>query len=84
MTQNSISYEASKWYIKALRHGWYLYAVLLHIKNMLNVELWIDFIFSDQYLEAEQKKLRSSWKEIVRHVELSKMHKYISRYERQD
>ena len=84
MNQTNKSYEASKWYIKILRHVWYLYAIILHIKNLLNVEFWIDSIFNDQYLSADKKKLNSSWKEIVRHVELSKMHKYTSRYERQD
>ena len=82
------SYETSKWYIKALRNIWYLYAAVLHLRNLINVELWIDSIISsnawDHHLDEEQKKLRSNWKEIIRHVELSKMHKYTSRYERQD
>ena len=82
---NSISYEASPWYVKVWRSRWYLYALFLQTLNIMNVEIWVDFIYNGNSITDEDgKKLRSSWKEIKRHVELSKMHKYTSKYERQD
>ena len=83
-----ISYEASKWYIKMWRQRWYLYAIFLHIKLYLNVELLIDyllnFIINVDYEEKEEKKIKSSWKDIKRHIELSKMYKFSSKYEREE
>lgn len=79
-----ISYEASKWYVKLWRRRWYLYAIFLHIKNFINVELWIDYLLYQQLSDDERKKLKSNWKEIRRHVELSKMYKFSSKYERED
>jgi len=86
LMNNIISYESSKWYIKFWRQRWYLYALLLHSKNFINVELWTDYILKsfDNDLATDNKKLRSSWREIKRHVELSKMYKFSSRYERED
>ena len=83
---NIISYESSKWYVKIWRCRWYLYAIFLHSINYIDVELWIDYIFKsfDNDLSIDEKKLKSSWKEIKRHVELSKMYKFSSRYERED
>jgi len=77
-----ISYESSKWYVKAWRSRWYLYAVLLYLKEFLKIELIIDFILSGLLLgddlieDEEEEKIRKSWKDIIRHVELSKMYKF--------
>ena len=79
-----ISYESCKWYVKIWRKRWYLYAIFLHIKNFINVELWIDYLLFQELSDDEKKKLKTSWKEIKRHVELSKMYKFSSRYERED
>jgi hypothetical protein len=79
-----ISYESCKWYVKLWRKRWYLYAIFLHIKNYINVELWIDYLLYQQLSDNEKKKLRISWREIKRHVELSKMYKFSSKYERED
>jgi membrane-anchored glycerophosphoryl diester phosphodiesterase (GDPDase) len=79
-----ISYESCKWYVKLWRKRWYLYAIFLHIKNYINVELWIDYLLYQQLSDNEKKKLRISWKEIKRHVELSKMYKFSSKCERED
>lgn len=79
-----ISYESCKWYVKLWRKRWYLYAIFLHVKNYINVELWIDYLLYQQLSDNEKKKLRISWREIKRHVELSKMYKFSSKYERED
>lgn len=79
-----ISYESCKWYVKIWRKRWYLYAIFLHIKNFINVELWIDYLLFQELSDDEKKKLKTSWKEIKRHIELSKMYKFSSRYERED
>lgn len=79
-----ISYESCKWYIKMWRQRWYLYAIFLHIKNFIKVELWIDYLLSQQLDDSDNKKLRTNWRDIKRHVELSKMYKFSSRYERED
>lgn len=75
-----ISYESCKWYIKLWRQRWYLYAIFLHIKNFINVELWIDYLLYQQLSDDDRKKLRTSWKDIIRHVEWSKMCKFSSKY----
>lgn len=74
-----ISYEASKWYIKMWRKRWYLYAIFLHVKNFINIDLWIDYLLYQQLTDDEKKNLRTSWKDIIKHVELSKMSKFTSK-----
>jgi len=81
-----ISYESSKWYIKMWRLRWYLYAILLHMKNIINIEFLLEYLLE---LEDNTNKrlVRASWREVKRHIELSKMHKYSSEkihYERED
>jgi len=77
-----ISYEASKWYIKIWRGRWYLYAIFLHIKNFIYIHLLLDMIFYGELESKDKKELNSNWKEIKRHVELSKMYKFSSKYQR--
>jgi len=79
-----ISYESCKWYTKMWRQRWYIYAIFLHIKNYINVELWIDYILNQQLTDDDNKKLRTNWRDIKRHVELSKMYKFSSKLERDD
>lgn len=71
-----ISYESSKWYVKIWRTRWYLYAIFLHIKNLLNVYILIDLLLYKKIDSDERKELRTQWKDIIKHVELSKMNKY--------
>lgn len=71
-----ISYESSKWYIKIWRRRWYTYAIFLHIKNYLNIDLILDYIIDDELDEKDRDKLRQTWKDIKKHVELTKMYKY--------
>lgn len=75
-----ISYEASKWYIKIWRERWYLYAIFLYLKSYLNVDMWVDYMIDEQFDNKTQKRLKSDWIEIKRHVELTKMSKYTSNY----
>jgi len=79
-----ISYESSKWYIKAWRSRWYIYALFLHVKNYINVQLWLDYLLYSQIEEQDRKKLRIRWNEIKRHVELSKMYKFSSKERMED
>ena len=74
-----ISYESSKWYIKMWRTRWYLYAMLLHIKSFINIELWIDFLLNSEIDDEEKETLKNNWKDIKKHVELSKMYKFSSK-----
>lgn len=75
-----ISYEASKWYVKLWRQRWYVYAIFLHvIRNYLKLSIFIDFIIDiivndDELIDKE--KIRENWKDIKKHVELSKMYKF--------
>lgn len=79
-----MSYESAKWYIKIWRMRWYLYALFLHIKNYINVEIWLEYLLYQQLDDDRKKKITSSWKEIKTHVELSKMYKFSSKIERED
>jgi len=83
-----ISYESSKWYVKVWRQRWYLYAIFLYIKTFINidiiVDLVLDFLMEEDYSSKEKKKLKSSWKDIKKHIELSKMFKFSTKYERED
>jgi hypothetical protein len=79
-----ISYESAKWYVKLWRHRWYLYAIGLHINQYNNVDIWLEFLLHQKLEEKDEKKMKSEWKEIKRHVELSKMYKFSSKYERED
>jgi hypothetical protein len=87
LTNKIISYEASTWYIKIWRQRWYLYAIFLHIKNFINVELWIDYLLNTLSLNNDNDSneiLTSKWEDIKKHVELSKMYKFSKKYERED
>jgi len=79
MVKNDLSYESSKWYVKAWRTRWYLYAVILHIKEYINLEILIGLLMNNEIEDSEKEKLKKSWKDIKRHVELSKLHKYSSK-----
>ena len=62
-----ISYESSKWYVKAWRSRWYLYAVLLYLKEFLKIELIIDFILSGLLLgdDTEENRTFYHWKRLI-------------------
>jgi hypothetical protein len=79
-----ISYEASKWYVKLWRQRWYLYAIFLHILQYFNIDLWVDYLINQGLDDSDKKKIKSDWKEIKRHVELSKMYKFSAKYHRED
>lgn len=76
MVYNKISYDASKWYIKLLRHRWYLYAFLLHIKIYLKLSLLVDYIADNDIDSSDKDEIKNNWKIIKKHVELSKMYKF--------
>lgn len=80
-----ISYEGSKWYIKLWRQRWYLYAILLHLKNFINVQLLIDYLLYNKLDVKDKKKIKINWHHIKHHIELSKMYKFSSkpRFERE-
>ena len=71
-----ISYESSKWYVKLWRQRWYIYAIFLHIKNFINIYIFIDLLLEKKISGDEKDNLRSEWKDIIKHVELSKMNKF--------
>jgi membrane-anchored glycerophosphoryl diester phosphodiesterase (GDPDase) len=71
-----ISYEASKWYIKIWRQRWYICAFFLHIFNNIKLIFILDYIIDEEIDEKEGEKLREKWKDIKKHVELTKMNKY--------
>ena len=79
-----ISYESSKWYVKVWRQRWYLYAIFLHLKNYLNPIVGIEFLLGGKLEDDTEKKMKTNWKDIKRHVELSKMYKFSTKYERED
>lgn len=78
--KNRKSFESSNWYIKIIRARWYIYALILYIKELLKVELWIEYILEGNLDKKQREKLRQDWKSIKRHVELTKMLKYKSKY----
>jgi len=71
-----ISYEGSKWYIKTWRKRWYIYAILLHAKNFININLWLEMLLNKKLEGKTKKQLRKNWRDIKYHVELSKMYKF--------
>ena len=80
-----ISYESCNWYTRLWRKRWYLYAIFLHIKNYIDVELWIDLILNQIGFDVEDEKKSKKIKyEIKRHVELSKMYKFSTKYNREN
>ena len=79
-----ISYEASKWYVKFWRQRWYLYAIFLHIKNYLNPMIGVELLLEGKLDDDTKKTMKLNWKDIKRHVELSKMYKFSTKYERED
>ena len=83
-TKNIISYEASKWYIKIWRQRWYLYAIFLYIKSYINPAIGLEFLLQGGLDNDSEKKMKTNWKDIKKHVELSKMIKFTGRYERED
>ena len=55
------------------RKRWYIYAIYLHLKNLLAIEIIIDLLFNNKLQNNDKKKLRKMWRYIIRHVELNKM-----------
>jgi hypothetical protein len=68
-----ISYESSKWYVKMWRNRWYLYAIFLYIKELLHVEIFLEYLLETKLNKNQEKKLKKDWLYIKKHVELSKM-----------
>ena len=83
-TKNIISYESSKWIVKLWRQRWYLYAIFLHVKNYLNPIIGVEFLLGGKLDDDTAKKMKLNWKDIKRHVELGKMYKFSTKYERED
>ena len=81
---NIISYESSKWYVKLWRNRWYIYAIFLHTKNFIDVQLWIDYLIMDNNLSKDTKLLQKRWIDIKAHIEISKMYKFSTKIERDD
>lgn len=83
-----ISYESSRWYIKIWRLRWYLYAIFLYIKITINIDIitdyLLDYITGEKYSKENSKELKSNWNDIKKHVELSKMYKFSTKYKRED
>ena len=81
-----ISYESCKWYVKLWRQRWYLYAIFLHIKNNINPIIGIEILLDGELDKDTSKSIRTNWKDIKYHVELSKMYKFSTKtkYERED
>lgn len=73
------SYESCNWVIKVWRSRWYLYAILLHLKNLLVVNYFIELILNKKLEKKDKESLRDKWRYIIRHVELSKMCKYTTK-----
>jgi hypothetical protein len=71
-----ISYEGSKWYVKIWRARWYLYAILLYLKEYISIDVWLEFFMNEGFEDDVKKKFRAEWKDIKKHVELSKMYKF--------
>jgi len=71
-----ISYESSKWYVKMWRKRWYLYAIFLYIQKYINSQILIDLLLYRALDYSQRNKLRSDWRDIKKHVELSKMCKF--------
>ena len=44
----------------------------------------IELLLSGQLDDDTEKKMKLNWKDIKRHVELSKMYKFSTKYERED
>lgn len=76
METNKLSYESCEWYIKIWRTRWYLYAILLYIKEYINPQIWVDMILEQDIDDDTEEEIRKSWKDIKKHVELSKMYKF--------
>jgi hypothetical protein len=71
-----ISYESSNKLIKIWRGRWYLYAIFLYLKNSIDLDIVTDYLINDGLEDKENEKLKQDWKDIKRHVELTKMNKY--------
>ncbi len=82
-TKTITSYESCKWYVKIWRKRWYLYAIFLHIKNYLNPMIGFELLLDGKLDDDTRKTMRLNWKDIKRHVELSKMYKFSTKYERE-
>ena len=78
-----ICYESCKWYVKLWRQRWYLYAILLHLKNFININYWIDLLMDNELDDENKKSLKSKWYDIKHHVELSKMCKFSTIYDQE-
>jgi hypothetical protein len=71
-----ISYESSNKIIRIWRGRWYLYAIFLYLKNSINIDIITDYIVDDELEDDDKEKLRQDWKDIKKHVELTRMNKY--------
>lgn len=59
------------------RTRWYLYAILLYVKEYIKIDLGFEYIMGDGELnDGTKERLRNEWKDIKKHVELSKMYKF--------
>lgn len=58
------------------RTRWYLYAILLYVKEYFHFEIFFDVLVNQQLDDDTKKELRTDWKDIKKHVELSKMYKF--------
>jgi hypothetical protein len=71
-----ISYESSNKIIRIWRGRWYLYAIFLYLKNSINIDIITDYLVDDELEDNDREKLRQDWKDIKKHVELTRMNKY--------
>lgn len=70
------SYESSKWHIRLYRKRWYLYAIFLFIVETFKLSILVDYFLEKELDEKTTETIKSDWKEIKKHVELTKMNKY--------
>ena len=71
-----ISYKSSNKIIRIWRGRWYLYAIFLYLKNSINIDIITDYLVDDELEDNDREKLRQDWKDIKKHVELTRMNKY--------
>jgi len=71
-----ISYESSKWYVKLWRQRWYIYATFLHVRDFINIDIGLEYLMFSELDKKTKSKIRKNWRDIKKHVELSKMYKF--------
>ena len=67
------SYESCNWFVKMWRNRWYIYAIFLHLKDLLSINLLLDLLLDNKLDKKEKRKLENNWRYYIRHVELNKM-----------